>query len=259
MAWRYAVWVVHQIHPRADVDLTDEDRHTMNAYKAEYRERYRPYTIVLRHERGPVLVQPDGIQTLHDGAKTVHLRVRGQLYPGWQIVAERYPVCSCHGDPWPCQDHDRDIVTAETMLKVERDLKGAEPGRCAHCLEVITSRQKSITFPEPSLIVPGAPPPRFHTRQQCWSGAVEYEIGRRLVADPGAERLVSCPGQAFRHEDGTGDCSAGLACTGHHGPPGREPWAEWCGCTVYTAGGSEEIRASRRCGSELCRGVGVGG
>jgi hypothetical protein len=252
VGWRYAVWQVTEVRVRSEVDYTDADRQTLTRLLPQVREQRRPYTVVLRHERGPVLVDQQFLRTLHDGTATVHISIRAGGSPTWWVMADRYQTCSCHGHPWPCLDYDRDRLVEKAARQFDRDMLGAQPGWCAACGEPITRRQKSLTFPEPSLIVPGAPPPEFHTRRDCWYGAVEYERKLRIPTYPDAARLVSCPGQAFEHEDGSADCSAGAGCTGHHGAPGHPRNAESCGSPPGVLG---DARPSRRCGYEYCHGI----
>jgi len=250
----YAAWTVVEARPVEDVDLDDEDRRWLALYKPEYREQHRPYTLVLRHDRGPILVT--GTRKLHDGSRVIHLRVAGTASFGVHVLPPRYPVCSCHGDPWPCRDYQQDREAANQAVRLERILATAMPGVCAHCLEPITARQKTLSFPEPSLLVPGAPGPTFHPgRVGCWFGASEYETRHRLPAHPDATRLASCTGTGFVHRaSGERDCSAGSDCTGHHGPRGA---AYYC-YTAYSVNGGPAPRPSRRCmyddGRVACRG-----
>jgi hypothetical protein len=229
LGWRYAAWRVVEVRPVPDADLSDEDRQRMLMWKPEYRERGRPYGLVLAHERGPLLVEAKYVQRLHDGTRTTHVQVRDPGNAGWRTLPERYEVCSCHGDPWPCQDHERDRASEAQAARMERQLATAMPGVCAACLEPISARQKTVTFPEPSLIVPGAPPPVFHAKKaDCWSAAERYELEKRLVSNPDAERIVTCEGLLFVHANGDiPDCSAGPFCSGRHGPS-RARWHNRC-------------------------------
>lgn len=218
VAWRYATWRVIEVTPRADVDLSDGDRKEMAAYKPEYRDGARPYVVVVRHERGPVLL--DDPKRLHDGSITVHLGVRAGRHQRWHIVDERYAVCACCNHPHPCQEYAQERIAEAGAQRLERLLDSHAPGVCMACREPITTRQKVIVFPEPSPLVPGAPGPTFHAnRAGCWWKARAYELDKRLPVFPNAVRLASCPGLLFGHEgDGREECTAERMCTGLHGP-----------------------------------------
>lgn len=211
----YATWQVVDVTPVEDYDLSDDERRHMGLFKPDARESRRPYYVVLRHERGPLLVPT---KRLHDGVHTLHLRLNeGGSLPA---LPDRYPVCSCHGDPWPCRDQVRDWAAEQEGVRLERLLASVAPGVCAGCLEPITHRQDKLSFPEEHALIPGAPGPTYHAgRAECWWSARRYETEHRLRLDPDAERLASCPGHAYYHAlGGTLDCTAGDLCTGHHGP-----------------------------------------
>lgn len=247
VGWRYAVWRVVESRPRAEVDWSDADRQRM-AVQADWEPHLRrpPYVVVLEHVRGPLLVR----RLAGDG--TFHLLVPAGAYRTWAAVRERFAVCSCHGDPWPCRVEVQEHVVARETAALEETLAGLAPGVCAACLKPI-GRRKAITFPEPHAEVPGAPGPTFHLGGKCRSAAIGYEQGPRLAAYPDAERLLTCPGRIFRHEvDSRRDCSAGAACTGHH----HSGEGTWCGCRTYEGlGPNDWIRPSTRCSFEGCTGV----
>lgn len=247
IAWRYAVWRITDIIDQPEPDWTDNDR----AYLARQPEQYRrpPCTIVLRHERGPILIGDDYRD--HDGL--VHVDIPACGHRPWWGVAKRYPVCSCHGHPFPCIELDRDRLVASQTAKTERLLAGAQPGVCQACREPIRPRQKTVTFPEPSLLVPGAPGPTYHAgRTSCWQAAHDYETKHRMAAYPAATRLVSCPGAAFVHEIGLWtECTAGPACTGLHDVWGaRKPTVGTCATRVWHASNLADgyIRPLTDCG-----------
>lgn len=214
----YAAWRVLEVRPYLDVDLDDDQRKHLALWKPEFREVHRPYHMVLEHERGPVLVETKR-HHYYDGVLRMSFTVNGYA-SGLFLLGDRYAVCSCHGDPWPCQDDDRDHVAQEAGQKMDRLLATVTPGICAGCLEPITARQPTITFPEGHVQIPGAPGPTYHAgRGRCWYAAAQYEEKYRLRAHPDADRVASCPGYLFVHAgDLSADCSAGPACTGHHGP-----------------------------------------
>lgn len=239
VAWRYAAWVVHEVTPIPDYDLTDKDRaryaETCKQWKPAFHDRLRPYNIVLRHVNGPVCIKPGEEEAFirlnggQGGQREIHFTCRPPGYR-WTRLPDPYLTCSCHGHPWPCQEYDLSVVAAHEMRKMDRDVAAIQPGVCAHCLEPITQRQKTVTFPEPYRPLPGGPPPTFHAgRGACWIAAEEYERSGRLVDDPYLPRIASCPGIRFIHQQHgmpTGrriECTAGPACTGLHGPAGARP------------------------------------
>ena len=222
VGWRYAVWQVVEVRPRDEADLTDEDRRFLAAYKPEARPGRWPYTLVLAHVRGPLLCEPGQRQRLHDGTITVHLGVPagGVRHP---VLPTRYLLCSCCGDPAPCLEEAREETAEAAGRRLDRLVASHTPGVCAGCRGPISSRQKTLTFPEPSLLVPGMPGPTFHTgRIDCWMQARAYELDHRLPAFPDAARMASCPGALFHHVvDDRYECTAERLCTGHHGPHRR--------------------------------------
>jgi hypothetical protein len=236
VGWRYGAWRVVEARVVDDTDLTPEtvarlDR-LVNGLRPEFRDkarwRNRPRRIVLRHESGPLILKPgEPAKTLHDGAVTLHFGTSFDANLAWSVLTDPYRVCSCHGHIWPCQDYDRDVLAQHEARKTEKLYATTDPGVCAHCLEAITTRQKTITFPEESRLVPGAPGPTFHAgRAACWGAAEKYEREGRLTDNPEVLRIASCPGVRFIHEarnlptDRRLDCTAGPHCTGHHGPAG---------------------------------------
>lgn len=267
VAWRYAAWRVDEVRDRDAADLTAEHLAHIEKHVAMWRTPLRPgrraaawpFAVVLRHERGPFLVER--FDRLSDGGRVVHLG--GGLRPdrnhpiSWTVLAEPYRLCSCHVDPWPCQDIDRAEVAAAEATKMDKLMATAQPGVCAHCLEPISTRQRVITFPEESRWVPGASGPTFHAgRGDCWEGAEKYERTGRLVDDPSAVRVASCPGLRFIHEgrDVAGvdrlECTAGPLCTGLHGPSRRYGGGDIpCWHRVdYAAATDAFARPARDCG-----------
>lgn len=278
VGWRYGAWRVIEADPVPETDLSDKTRAKLDkhvkAFKAEIRPRVfmraRPRTVVLRHEGGPFLLKPDEpFQQLHDGARTVHFRTGVDQGARWHVLTDPYRACSCHGHIWPCQEIDRSVLTAHQTRKMDKLMATTEPGVCAHCLEAITTRQKTVTFPEPSRLVPGAPGPTFHAgRAECWGAAERYERTGRLVDNPDVARLASCPGVRFIHEalglSGPDrlDCTAGPFCTGLHGPPGyRQDPPCWHRVDLAANEGAF-ARPTRDCGyrsDRACLGADVSG
>ena len=250
----YAVWRVVEVRPYEDVHLSDEQRAHMTMWKPGFQKQHRPYHLVVQHERGPVLIETKR-HHYHDGAVRVSFTVpccSVTLYS----VGDRYPVCSCHGHPWPCQDHDHDRVAQEAGQKMDRLLATATPGVCAACLEPITARQPTVTFPEGHVQIPGAPGPTYHAgRGSCWWAATQYEEKHRLPAHPGADRVASCPGHLFIHAaDLSLDCSAGPACTGLHGPRAHRRHRHGDCFTRHYDGNNPIPRPTRSCGYPHNRG-----
>lgn len=100
--------------------------------------------------------------------------------PMWRVYESGVlPLCSCHGHPWPCQalcdveDALRDMRRAADMAAKAND------GCCLACGEPVTTRQGKVLAPEPNVVLPGFPPPLFHTRQACRAGLAEYDRARR--------------------------------------------------------------------------------
>lgn len=241
IAWRYAAWRVHQIRPYQTVDLTAEQLKKLDklveTVDPERREQARaqawPFHIILRHERGPLIIEPGwekAFKRLRDGSNTHEISFTS--WPTkwtWVRLPEPYKVCSCHGHPWPCQDIDRQAVADVQMKQFKKLELSHTAGVCAYCREPISTRQKTVTFPEPSRLLPGAPGPTFHAgRVNCWAAAEEYERRYRLADDPNIVRIASCPGIMFIHEarscppEKRVECTAGTGCTGLHGPAGHQ-------------------------------------
>lgn len=90
------------------------------------------------------------------------------------INPEHYPVCSC-GDLIPCRDEDMRRTIAQETATLNRY---TTPGICPSCGEVITLRQKSMSWP--NIILPGTPDVQFHLRWSCRREAMDYD--RKCVA-----------------------------------------------------------------------------
>lgn len=234
VGYRYAAWRIIEVRPVADHDLTDEQRDQIEAHvriwKAEVREHkreeFRPTVYVLRHERGPLLA-PKGwkVDRLHDGSRVIHVAKKEPGINAWSVLPEPYRVCSCHGDPWPCQEVDRAEVAAAAAERLDA-LMAKVPGCCWACGEPITSRQRTVAYPGDNIDLPGGPSVRFHQRRGCWGAALRYEE-RWIAVDPRHERILTyprCGGMLIVHHDGSSECStmrdrpavAGeQACAGH--------------------------------------------
>lgn len=216
IGYRYSAWRVTDVREVPTVDLDAGQSARISAGGR------RPYDLELTHLTGPMI----------DGVERLIVQGDGVL---WMWLGERYRACSCHGHPFPCQEYDRDVLVATLNRDARRKLASAAPGVCAYCRTPITGRQPLVVFPEPSLIVPGAPGPRFHARRQdCWWAAHQYETKQRLVVYPEADRVASCPGVGFVHTaDLRFECTAGPFCTDLHGPWRRDQGN--CATRVYRA------------------------
>jgi hypothetical protein len=127
----------------------------------------------------------------------------------WPILDEHYPVCVKCGDLTPCREVTADKTAAAS---IERASRYETAGVCPACEEVVTHRQKSITWQQNMVAILG-PPVTFHLRSKCWHSAWDYE--RSLLAqDPNVKRRLHCGGHLTNHGDGTYECSNGVECPG---------------------------------------------
>jgi hypothetical protein len=185
----------------SDVDLTPEEQEALKGYTTPYSDRLLPYRVSLRRLHGA----PHAAENSRgDVAFRVPALAYGQL-PRYRDG--RVPLCSCHGHPWPCLEADQQRQ-AEKELKAAEKILALLPGTCPGCGEVVTSRQKSITFGGPNVRNPLAEGPTFHLRRKCYSAAAEYE-NTWAVAEPGRKRsllTLSCEGSLIVHGDGTAEC-----------------------------------------------------
>jgi hypothetical protein len=145
----------------------------------------------------------------------------------WYLMPEHWAVCASCGDPYPCLGKHGEREAQTARAEMER-LLAILPGCCWSCGKPITARQRSATFDGENLLMPGGPPPAFHTARSaqhqqvsCLGSAVEYE--RRWIAqDPERRtRRLSCDGTRFWHQaqGAPSECSE-QACPGaeavHH-------------------------------------------
>lgn len=275
VAWRYGAWRVIEVRLVEEVDINDEDRQALDEimkwtkedFKPQAWMRNRPRRVVLRHESGPMILKPgEKAKRLHDGGMTLHFGTRPRGNAVWSVLQEPHQVCSCHGHVWPCQEIDRNTLALHEARKADKLMATAEPGVCASCLEAITTRQKTVTFPEESRLLPGAPGPTFHAgRAACWGDAEKYERDGRLTDNPEVTRLASCPGVRFVHEkhgmpaDQRLECTAGPFCTGLHGPSGYRSDAP-CWHRIDLAGNDGAYaRPITDCGYKAAHGSCLGG
>lgn len=213
-------------------------------------DRDPKWLLELEHIRGPLEALGIKTRTLALGETVIHIGVNKERL---QAMTEPFPVCSCHGHPWPCtvmRDAKNAERATERWMKLY-DLSAASV--CNSCGEAITSRQRSITFPEPWLQLADAPPPEYHTRINCWLAAQRYEEEYRLKHYPQADRLVSCSGMEFVHTNFT-ECSAEQLCTGLHGPPTHRNYED-TNCQTLTIDANVAYQARYKCPSPDCRGT----
>lgn len=234
VAWRHMAWRVVESGPVPEVDWTQEDRDRLTGYKPAYRAKYEPWRIVMR----PVTVTGDDPR---DRDYDVHLRLGASYYAGFDTYPdEHYPVCAACGEPVPCREAKASEITEAASKKADRY---SIPGVCPNCQEMITARQKAVTFDE-NLHVPFGPPVTFHAgRRECRYYAADYEEKWAQQA-PGRVTTLSCPGDIWRHVDGPecteGDDCRGLAARHRH----RQSCDHRClRCKDARAAGQDEVAA----------------
>ena len=162
-----------------------------------------PYTVTLRRLYGAAT-------DYENSARDIGLRIRAGAHNALPSYRDgRVPLCSCHGHPWPCLDADQAREAAEAISRAEREL-ALLPGCCPACQEVVTHRQRSITFPGPYVHNPlAAENPRFHLRGKCWRLAAAYEEAWVAANPATATRsllTLRCEGTLVVHELGRGEC-----------------------------------------------------
>lgn len=92
---------------------------------------------------------------------------------------ERLPLCRCHAYPWPCRQLMDDQEARRDLQRMVELSERAQDGCCFACGEPIGPRQRSMTMPEPNVMLPGYPPPAFHLRSRCETFRRVYEQERR--------------------------------------------------------------------------------
>lgn len=198
VAFNRRAWEVTHV---SDADPTPEERGQLDRYyAARARTRMSPYRITLRRVHGAPHPRENDRHEIG-----LRCAVGGGQLPRYPNA--RVPLCSCHGQPWPCLEADQQAVAEKAMAAAEREMK-LMPGCCPACEEPVTGRQQSITFGGPNVRNPLAEGPTFHLRRKCYGSAARYE--EAWVADePGRERsllTLTCSGTVIVHEDGTGEC-----------------------------------------------------
>lgn len=198
VAYDRRAWEVAHV---SDADPTPDEEDRLALYVPPWREEMRPYRVTLRRVHGSPHERENSRQE-------IGLRIPVAAYDPLPVYQDaRVPLCSCHSEPWPCQEADQQHEAEAAMAKVEREMR-LLPGCCPACEEPVTSRQKSITFGGPNVRNPFAEGPTFHLRRKCYGSAASYEDA--WVADePGRPRsllTLACAGTVIVHEDGTGEC-----------------------------------------------------
>lgn len=185
VAWEHAVWRVIEVNRQEDTD--------------EY-----AWAVVLR----PAVLGDD--PRARDADQ--HLGARAGTCVWHTYLDGHYPLCATCHEPLPCRDQMAAKIAAASAARFERYTMA---GICPACEEVVTSRQRSHTWPD-NAVVPGGPPVTFHLRGKCVGSARNYE-DRWYALDPNARRRVmSCAGAITNHNDGTYECSEYPACPGPH-------------------------------------------
>jgi len=157
-----------------DAIPTAEEEARLNAYRAEYREKHLPYKVSLKRLHGP---RHENENSRAEVGYRVPVGAFG-AFP--QYKDGRVPLCSCHGHPWPCLEAEQQRYAEAELAKAEKALR-VLPGCCPACGEVVTHRQKSITFGGPNVSNPLAEGPTYHLRRkvQTGRGRVRREVGQR--------------------------------------------------------------------------------
>lgn len=198
VAFAHSAWEVTHLRPG---DFGPDDQSRLAGYRPDYRDGMRPYSVTLRRVHGP--------RHEHENSRQeMGLGVRAFAYGGLDRYEDgRVPLCSCHSHPWPCAESEQQKQAAAEIAAAEKVLN-LLPGCCPACSEVVTSRQRSITFGGPNVSNPFAEGPTYHLRRKCWRSAAAYE--ERWVADEvGRKRsllTLRCEGTVIVHGDGTAEC-----------------------------------------------------
>jgi hypothetical protein len=200
VGWDHAVWRVMRVRAMPE---------------EKWREEYREYVLRFGDSYAPVIVVLRPAQ--HDSPDPVAARRHDQHVSGvpgkttWHVYrSEHYPVCVRCQEPLPCRELYAEAVARHEVAELSRYELG---GVCPACGEVVSARQKSLTFPN-NVMIPGGPPLTYHTRSRCHWQAMRYE-DRWVAADPERRRSsLSCPGLYTQHGDNTYDCSEFGECRG---------------------------------------------
>lgn len=232
----FAPWRVVAVDEIPEDRWTDSERATIASYSQGFRPRTIPRRVILRRASAPW----PSINTHH--TSDVHLKVVNDTL---QVFADRYPVCSCCGLLVPCRKQWGEDNATDTIAAMDRY---STAGVCPSCQEPVTTRQRTVTFPN-NLHVPLGPPVTFHTRRRCTGGAIGYEDAY-VKTHPDWPRLwPKCSGMTTAHVDGTYSCTTGRGvCPGPHA---RHATQSTCRDRTCPAG-----CAGRVFGCRLTRGMG---
>lgn len=197
VAYDRRAWEVTHV---SDAEPEPDEVARLNAYVPPWRERMQPYRVSLRRVHGAKHERENNV-----GDIALRVRVGGWAFPTY--LNGRVPLCSCHGEPWPCIEADQQAQAEKELKRAEKVLK-LLPGCCPACEEPVTARQQAITFGGPNVRNPLAEGPTFHLRRKCYRAAADYE--ELWVADePGRKRsllTLRCAGTVIVHGDGSAEC-----------------------------------------------------
>ncbi len=229
MVYKQTVWRVVAIVEAAELDDTARDLWLAEGMPDLATWVCRPYRLEVSYVGGR---RPEGLKVENripgvDADQIFGVTVKAQPpHRPWQwrvYAGERWPMCSCCGEPMPCDAELQDQMVAAQTFELAQ-LEAKMPGACWACNEPITVRQKFAEYPGDNLDRPGAEAPRFHLRARCWHAATQYEL-RWIAADPRNQRVLTypkCGGWLIVHHDGSSECvdrSASAVVSGLFSPP----------------------------------------
>lgn len=202
----HGVWRVTAV---TEAELSEEDRAVWLAAGRPDLNTWpgRPFEVHLEFVGG---LRPDWAPD-DDVAPTGRLPMPAGKVARWHVYeGDRWPMCSCCGEPTPCRATIEDREVATSLRRIDR-LAQRKPGHCWGCEEPIGRRQKAVAYPGDNLDLPGGPEVVFHTRWRCWGSAKAYEL-RWIMVDPRNERILTwprCGGILVVHADGSSECQSG--------------------------------------------------
>lgn len=192
--------------------------------------RERPYRVDLQWVGGarPADADPADGDEFPRAGWSITMPIGGTRYDTWQVYppSERWPMCSCCGEPMPCRAELQDREVSKALSRVVR-LESRCPGECWACGRPVRARQRAVVYPGENLDLPGGIEVLFHVRAACGRTARWYEA-RWLAADPRRERVLTypdCAGALVVHWDGSTEClgeaSSALGVAGQGAPDCR--------------------------------------